>query len=479
MQLNSSLLFTIFPELVLLTFIIFQIILAAFYEEDQNVLKISRMITLASYALVFSFLCTVPIENAVIFNDYFVVDSFRTYMKSLVIIGAFFCCWINSEGYGDEIDKIEFNTLVMFSVLGMLLMISSNDLISLYMAIEMQSLPLFVLASMRTSSLKSSEAGLKYFLLGALSSGLLLYGCSLIYGFAESTNFKLISEFSSNNLSIGLIVGMVFLLSGMAFKISAAPFHMWTPDVYEGAPTQVTAIFAIIPKIASITVILLLTYFTFINLHKQWLQIIMFISIFSMIVGVSGALMQQNIKRMLAYSSIAHMGYALVGLASGTPIGLNSVIIYMTIYIFMGIGVFSIILTLKKDGALIEKISDLAGLNTTHPLLASAMMILMFSMAGIPPTAGFFAKWYVFSSAIKSDFILLAIVGVLSSVVGAFYYLRIIKLMYFDESNTPLDVEFKNHNRLVTFLSVIFIIFFFLIIGPLNEFVTKIINEVI
>ncbi len=479
MEFNSVTLIAALPEYIALFVILLLITFAAFFNDNQSFLKISRILSLITYFVIFVVLWSLPSEKLEIFNGYFILDSFRIYMKSLVILGAFFCSWLLSEGWGDEIDKIEFHTLIMFSVFGMLLMISSNDLISLYMSIEMQSLPLYVIAAMRTTSLKSSEAGLKYFLLGALSSGLLLYGCSLIYGFSGSTNFNIISNYVSSNNSIGIIVGMVFILSGVAFKISAAPFHMWTPDVFEGAPTQVTAIFAIIPKVASITLILVLTHLIFFKMYKEWLQIIMVLSIASMIIGITGAIMQQNIKRMLAYSSISHIGYALTGVLAGTSSGMTSVIIYMTIYVFMSAGAFSIIMSLRKDGALIEKISDFSGLSLTHPLLASSMMVIMFSMAGIPPLAGFFAKWYVFSAVINSGYVILAVVGVLSSVIGAFYYLRIIKLMFFDESDVPLDAGYNNNNRFITIISLLFIILFFLIIGPLHQLVVDFVNNIL
>ena len=320
---------------------------------------------------------------------------------------------------------------------------------------------------MRTNSLRSSEAGLKYFLLGALSSGMLLYGASLVYGFAGSTAYADIATSLNDDVSVGLTVGMVFLLSGLAFKISAAPFHMWTPDVYEGAPTPVTALFAIVPKVAAMTLILNVTYFAFSGISDQWSQILIALSVASMIVGATGAIMQQNIKRMLAYSSIAHMGYALAGLAAGSLEGAEGVVIYMTTYVFMGAGAFSIIMSLRRDDTPVERISDLSGLSSTHPLLAAGMMVVMFSMAGIPPLAGFFGKWYVFLAAVNAGLVPLAIIGVLTSVVGAFYYLRIIKLMYFEDADAPLDEGMGRQNRLVLVASVAFIILFFLGIGQL------------
>ena len=358
----------------------------------------------------------------------------------------------------------------------MLLMVSANDLISLYMALELQSLPLYVVAAMRTSSLKSSEAGLKYFLLGALSSGLLLYGASLVYGFSGSTNFDAIASSLSGGASVGMVVGMVFLLSGLAFKISAAPFHMWTPDVYEGAPTPVTALFAIVPKVAGMTLLMNVTYSAFGNITDQWAQILIALSVASMIVGATGAIMQQNIKRMLAYSSIAHMGYALAGLAAGTSEGASAVVIYMTTYVFMGAAAFGVIMTMRREGTPVEKISDLSGLSATHPLLAAAMMIVMFSMAGIPPLAGFFGKWYVFLAAVNAGLVPLAVIGVLTSVIGAFYYLRIIRLMYFQDSDAPLDEGLAHQNRMILVVSIGFILLFFFGIGALSEQATSIVS---
>ena len=458
------------PEFILVAGALLLVLVAAFAnssESEVSTLKLVRSLSLGGYGLAFLSLFMIPADQVVLFNGLFAIDGFALYMKGLALLGAFFASWLVSDGWGEGVDRAEFHLLVLMAVLGMLLMISAHDLIALYMGLELQSLPLYVIAAMRTNSLRSSEAGLKYFLLGALSSGMLLYGASLVYGFAGSTAYVDISTSLNDDVSVGLTVGMVFLLSGLAFKISAAPFHMWTPDVYEGAPTPVTALFAIVPKVAAMTLIMNVTYFAFSGISDQWSQILIALSVASMIVGATGAIMQQNIKRMLAYSSIAHIGYALAGLAAGSPEGAAGVVIYMTIYVFMGAGAFSIIMSLRRDDAPVERISDLSGLSSTHPLLAAGMMVVMFSMAGIPPLAGFFGKWYVFLAAVNAGLVPLAIIGVLTSVVGAFYYLRVIKLMYFEDADAPLDEGMSLQNRLVLLASLAFIILFFLGIGQL------------
>ena len=344
----------------------------------------------------------------------------------------------------------------------MMLMISANDLMSLYMAVELQSLPLYVVAAMRTNSLRSSEAGLKYFLLGALSSGMLLYGASLVYGFAGTTSFAgIAAAVADTDLPAGFIIGMVFMITGIAFKASAAPFHMWTPDVYEGSPSPVTALFAIAPKVAAIALMLRLTYGAFGSIALEWSQVIMALSVASMVVGALGAIMQSDIKRMMAYSSIAHMGYALAGLAAGTHEGAFGVMIYMTSYVFMGAGTFAIILLMRRDGQSATQIIDLRGLSKTQPLFALGLMVMMFSMAGIPPLAGFFGKWYVFLAAVNAGLVPLAVIGVVMSVVGAFYYLRIIKIMYFEDSEAPLDQDVPLANKLVLGVSMAVILLFF------------------
>lgn len=403
------------------------------------------------------------------FSGMFSADSFSAYMKLLVLMGTFAALYMSIGPLEqDDINKPEFSLLVLLAVVGMMLMISSNDLMSLYMAVELQSLPLYVVAAMRTNSLRSSEAGLKYFLLGALSSGMLLYGASLVYGFAGTTSFDGISAaVATGTLPVAFVVGMVFMICGIAFKISAAPFHMWTPDVYEGSPTPVTALFAIAPKVAAMALMMRLTYGAFGSIAVEWSQVLVALSIASMVIGAFGAIMQTDIKRMMAYSSIAHMGYALAGLAAGTHAGVLGVMIYMTGYIFMGAGTFAIILMMRREGKAATRIDDLRGLSKTHPLFAIGLLVMMFSMAGIPPLAGFFGKWYVFLAAVNAGLIPLAVIGVVMSVVGAFYYLRIIRMMYFEDSDDPLDSELPMSNRLVLTVSLGVILLFFAGLGSL------------
>jgi NADH-quinone oxidoreductase subunit N len=349
-------------------------------------------------------------------------------------------------------------------------MVSANHLISLYVGLELQSLALYVIAAFRRDYAKSSEAGLKYFVLGALSSGMLLYGASLVYGFAGTTSFDRLAALLGDHQThapVGLIVGLVFVAAGVAFKISAVPFHMWTPDVYEGAPTPVTAFFAVAPKVAAIALFVRVLIEPFGALTDQWRQIIYFTSMASMVLGSFAAIGQTNIKRLMAYSSIGHIGYALVGLAAGTELGVRSVILYMAIYIFMNIGTFAVILCMRQGGRMVEEISDLAGLSRTHPMLAFAMLIFMFSMAGIPPAAGFFGKLFVFQAAIEAHLYTLAVVGVLASVVGAFYYLRIIKLMYFDEPIEAFDHGISGGMTVVLAGTGLFTLLFFFFPAPL------------
>ena len=380
-------------------------------------------------------------NSGYLFNEMYVYDGLSLYSKILIILGTILTLLIGNKPQKiDGFNQPEYPVLILFSVLGMVLMTSSKNLISLYMALELQSLPLYVIAAINRDNLKSSEAGLKYFILGALSSGLLLFGMSLVYGAVGDTSFSSISEVSSQNMSSILLVGLVFILSGLAFKISLVPFHMWTPDVYEGAPTPVTAFFAIVPKIAAITILVRVTFSAFDNAVTSWQQIIIFLSLLSMILGSFAAIMQTNLKRLMAYSSIAHMGYALVGVASGLLEGVSGVLIYMAIYIIMNVGAFIIILSMRRDNQIVEEIYDLKGISKTHPFLAFGFVTILFSMAGIPPLAGFFGKWLVFYSAVNANLVFLAIIGVLTSVVGAFYYLRIIKIMYFDENDVSLDV---------------------------------------
>ena len=432
-----------------------------------------------SWLAVFALLLTgvvmalLPEEADLAFGGQFVVDQFARFMKWLVLIGSALAV-IMSINYNarEGIERFEFPVLILFASLGMMLMVSANDLISLYVGLELQSLSLYVIAAFRRDSAKSSEAGLKYFVLGALSSGMLLYGASMIYGFSGTTRFDALSNLftgPSPDPGVGVVVGLVFLLAGLAFKVSAVPFHMWTPDVYEGAPTPVTAFFAVAPKIAAIALLVRTMIGPFGELFDQWQQIIIFISIASMVIGALAAIWQKNLKRLLAYSSIGHVGYALVGLAAGSEEGIRGIGVYMAIYLAMNIGTFCCVLSMRRQGVLVEGIEDLAGLARNHPMMAAAMAIFMFSMAGIPPLAGFFGKLYVFMAAVNEGLYILAIVGVLTSVVGAFYYLRIIKVMYFDDPEDAFDRLPAREIGLIMMVMGAFTLFFFIYPSPIID----------
>ena len=380
-------------------------------------------------------------ETTEAFRGLFVADRFAVFMKLLCLLGSSLAL-IMSQGFieREQMNRFEYPVLFLFATLGMLMMISADDLMSLYLGLELQSLSLYVIAAFRRDALRSSEAGLKYFVLGAVSSGMLLYGASMIYGFTGTTDFHALGEMVvGEQPPIGLVLGIVFVCAALAFKVSAVPFHMWTPDVYEGAPTPVTAFFAVAPKIAAMALFVRVLVDPFGDLVAQWQQIIITASVLSMVLGAFAAINQRNIKRLMAYSSISHIGFALVGLAAGTPEGVRGVLVYMAIYLAMNVGTFGVILCMRVNGRMVEGIQDLAGLSRTHPLMALAMAIFMFSMAGIPPLAGFFGKVYVFMAAVDAELYALAVIGVVASVVAAFYYLRIVKLMYFDEPAEVFD----------------------------------------
>jgi NADH-quinone oxidoreductase subunit N len=390
----------------------------------------------------------------------YLADGFSRFMKIVALVGSIVAMFMSmGQAREQQLDRFEFPVLLLLATLGILLMISAHDLISLYLSLELQSLALYVVAAINRDSLKSTEAGLKYFVLGALSSGMLLYGMSLVYGFTGHTTFDAIATaLSSETRSLGLVFGLVFVLAGLAFKISAVPFHMWTPDVYEGAPTPVTAFFAGAPKVAAMAILTRIVVTAFHPVLADWQQIIVFISIASMVLGAFAAIGQRNFKRLMAYSSIGHMGYALVGLAAGTKTGVSGVMLYMVIYMVMTLGVFAIIMAMRrKDGRQVETIEDLAGLSATNPFMAVVLTALMFSLAGIPPLAGFFGKYFVFVAAIQAHLYALAIIGVLSSVVGAYYYLRVIKVMWFDEAKDEFT-RTAGSLRLVFGLSGLFVI---------------------
>jgi len=410
-------------------------------------------------------------ERSIIFAGMFVTDAFAVFIKLLVLAGSGLTIVMATDFNRREgVERFEFPVLIVLASLGMMMMVSANDLLSLYLGLELQSLSLYIIAAFRRDSLRSSEAGLKYFVLGALSSGMLLYGASMVYGFAGTTGFtELAAIFAKKGAtpSVGLIVGIVFVISGLAFKISAFPFHMWTPDVYEGAPTPVTAFFAAAPKLAAIGLFLRVLVGPFGDMAETWVQIIWFLSIGSMLLGAFAAIAQSNIKRMLAYSSIGHVGYALVGLAAGTEDGLKGVLIYMAIYLVTVIGTFCCVLCMRRQGRMVEGIDDLKGLSRSNPMMALVLAIMMFSMAGIPPLAGFFGKLYVFLAAIEAGLIGLAIVGVLSSVVAAYYYMRIVKVMYFDEPVGAFDKPIGGEMTTIQAASGFLVLFFFAFPAPL------------
>jgi NADH-quinone oxidoreductase subunit N len=366
-----------------------------------------------------------------------VVDGFARFMKVLTLVASAAALLLSFDDLRRTHSlKFEYPVLVLLATAGMLMMISANDLISLYLGLELQSLSLYVLAAIRRDDVRSSEAGLKYFVLGALSSGMLLYGASLIYGFTGSTSFPVIAKAAAvpgAGQSLGLIVGLVFLMVGLAFKISAVPFHMWTPDVYEGAPTPVAAFFSAAPKVAAMALLMRVTLEGFAGIKAQWQQIVTALAIASMVLGAFAAIGQSNIKRLLAYSAIGNIGYALIGLAAGTPEGARGVVIYLVIYVAMTLGAFACVLAMRRGQTATEEIDELSGLAQNNLMLATLLAILLFSLAGIPPLAGFFAKFYVFLAAVREGLWPLAIIGVLASVVGAYYYVRIVKIMFFDQ----------------------------------------------
>ncbi|MDC1176500.1 NADH-quinone oxidoreductase subunit NuoN, partial [Candidatus Pelagibacter sp.] len=430
----------VLPEIFISLSIMFLLVLGVFKNDSSKIIfNISLLVLLIASIITLNE--TFSIDRVTLFNNSVVIDHMSSLMKIITLIGAFLVLVISSAYLKSfKIFKIEYPVLILSSVLGMMVMISSNDLMVFYMGLELQSLALYVLATFNRDQLKSSEAGLKYFVLSALSSGLLLYGCSLIYGFSGSTNFNVISSQLNSNEYV-LTFGIVFILVGLAFKISAVPFHMWAPDVYEGSPTSVTLFFTMVPKIAALTVFIRFLYVPFLNLIDQWQMIIIFLSIASMLFGAIAAIGQTNIKRLVAYSSIGHIGYTLAGLATGSNEGIQSSIIYISIYVIMNLALFSCLLMLKRNDQYYEDIDDLSGLSKNHPLLSLSLLVILFSLAGIPPLAGFFAKFYIFKAVIEQSMYFLAIVGLLSTVIAAFYYLRIIKIIYFDKEREKYDED--------------------------------------
>jgi NADH-quinone oxidoreductase subunit N len=409
-----------------------------------------------------------PDEKLVTFGGSFVVDGFARFLKLLALTGSAVAILMSFDYFGREKEsRFEYAVLILLSTTGMLMLISAADLIALYLGLELMSLSLYVVAAFNRDNVRSTEAGLKYFVLGALSSGMLLYGASLVYGFSGTVSFAGIAKAAAHG-GIGLTFGLVFLFAGFCFKVSAVPFHMWTPDVYEGAPTPVTAFFAAAPKVAGMAMFVRTTIVAFPGITSQWQQIVVFVAIASMGLGAFAAIGQRNIKRLMAYSSIGHMGFALVGLAAGTQQGVQGVLVYMAVYLTMTLGAFACILSMRRDGKAVEGIYDLAGLARTHPTMAFFFAMLLFSLAGIPPLAGFFAKFYVFLAAIKAGLFTLAVIGVVTSVVGAYYYLLIIKIMYFDEPAKGFE-PMPHELRAVLAASGLFNLLFFVYPGPLVE----------
>ena len=449
----------ILPELFLSAAIMFLLMLGVFIKKS---FKLVNLLTILSLIFAIALVLNQPNEIVKIFNESYIIDRLSIFMKVLTLLFCFFVL-LSSKDYikNNNIDKIEYPIIILASTLGMILMISSYDLIIFYLGLELQSLCLYILASFKRDDERSTEAGLKYFVLSALASGLLLYGCSLIYGFTGSTNFEIISE-NLDEANTGAVFGIVFIIVGLAFKVSAVPFHMWTPDVYEGSPTSVTSFFALVPKIAAISVFIRFMYVPFVNVISQWQTIIIFLSIASMVLGAVAAIGQSNIKRLMAYSSIGHMGYALAGIAAGTSAGIQSTIIYLTIYLVMNLGAFGCIFMMKRENIFYENINDLSGLSKNHPMLALSFLIILFSLAGIPPLAGFFAKFYVFMAVIEVKMYALAIIGLLTTVVSAFYYLRIIKVIYFDKPKKPFEESYDWGLKISLILSTILTLIYFI-----------------
>ena len=463
----------ILPEIFISLSIMFLLVLGVFKKNSSKlVYNITLLVFL--FSIIITLNETYSIDRITLFNDSIVIDYMSSLMKIITLVSAFFVLVISPSYLKTfKIFKIEYPILILSSVLGMMVMISSNDLMVFYMGLELQSLALYVLATFNRDQLKSSEAGLKYFVLSALSSGLLLYGCSLVYGFSGSTNFDIIS-YQLNSNEYALTFGIVFILVGLAFKISAVPFHMWAPDVYEGSPTSVTLFFTMVPKIAALTVFIRFLYVPFLNLIDQWQIIIIFLSIASMLFGAIAAIGQKNIKRLIAYSSISHIGYTLAGLTTGSNDGIQSSIIYISIYVIMNLALFSCLLMLKRNNKYYENIEDLSGLSKNHPLLSLSFLIILFSLAGIPPLAGFFAKFYVFMAVLEQSMYFLAIVGLLSTVIAAFYYLRIIKIIYFDKETDKFDRDHSLWLKFSVTFSTILILLYFVFPSELIDLVSRI-----
>ena len=454
------------PELVLAVGVMALLMLGVFRGNKST----DMVGLLSALLLVVVLVLSLTNDTGVAFDGLFIEDQFTGFVKVLVLVGSAVAVLMAIEYCRrEDMQRFEYPILMAVAALGMLMMVSANDFIALYMGIELQSLSLYVLAAFRRDALRSTEAGLKYFVLGALSSGMLLYGCSLIYGFSGHTGFDAVAEAltAGDSVPVGVAAGIVFVAAGLAFKVSAAPFHMWTPDVYEGAPTPITAFFAVAPKIAAMALFVRVLHGPFGGLVDVWQQVIVFISLASMILGAFAAVAQTNIKRLMAYSSIGHVGYALVGLAAGSQVGVSGVLIYFTLYLFMNVGTFACILSMRRGRRMVESLDDRAGLSKTHPLMAAALAAFMFSMAGVPPLAGFWGKLYVFQAAVGAELYVLAVIGVITSVVSCFYYLRIIKLMYFDDVVEPLDPQIGKEMAAILIVSAVVVLVFIVLPGPI------------
>jgi NADH-quinone oxidoreductase subunit N len=457
----------ILPELIIAAGALALVLLGALRGERSAWLVTEIAVGLLGVALVV--VLASHRDKGVTFYGAFTDDAFARFMKALALVGSLATLLLSVDFMRNEkIGGFEFPILILLSTLGMMMLISASDFIALYLGLELMSLALYVLAAYRRDNLRASEAGLKYFVLGALSSGMLLYGASLIYGYAGTVSFAGVATALHDHASLGVVFGLVFVLAGLAFKISAVPFHMWTPDVYQGAPTPVTIFFASGPKIAAMAILVRVAVTAFPGVAQDWRQIVTFISIASMALGSFAAIGQTSFKRLMAYSSIGHMGFALVGLAAGTVEGAHGVVVYMTIYLAMTLGTFAGILSMRRDGAYLEDIRELSGLARTNAPMAFFLGTMMFSLAGIPPLAGFFAKFYVFAAAMKAGLFGLSIIGVLLSVVGAYYYLRIVKIMYFDEPAKAFDPP-GAAARIVLALSTAVLIFYALAPAPLTD----------
>ncbi|MFV9875961.1 MAG: NADH-quinone oxidoreductase subunit NuoN [Rickettsiales endosymbiont of Dermacentor nuttalli] len=465
----------IIPELIMIVSSMICLLVSIF---KKNIQSTKWHAIFAIVAILIAVICLrMPFYYAPItaFDKMFISDLYITFSKGLILLVSiiFFIIYLNQHYAGKFMtDKYEFSVVAIFSIIGMMIMLSANDLLVMYLGIELQSLCLYVLAAFNRDQETSSEAGIKYFVLGALASGLLLYGISLIYGFSGSTSFTVLSRLylintGEINIPIGILIGVIFVVIGLSFKIAAVPFHMWAPDVYEGAPVIVTTFFATVPKLASVLFLIKFLIKICAVWVEYWQQMLMFFAVMSMVIGALGAIYQNNIKRLLAYSSINHIGYILLGISLANINGIQSSLMYLLVYVVMNLGVFVCIIHLKKEGVVQENIKEWSGLSSKNPLLAFSLLILMFSQAGIPPIAGFFAKFYIFTSVIKEGYYFLAIIAAITSVISAYYYLRIVKIMYFDTPTRQIYRGFLPEGVFVIFLIVLFNVVFFLISKPL------------